>query len=55
MRLTIVTGGREVSVDVRDRRSVPDMLKLCRALGMEPLKWWFAEPSEVSHVREAAQ
>lgn len=40
MRITIVLSKREVSVEVRDARSVPDMLKLCKSLGLVPLRWY---------------
>lgn len=40
MRIIIVAGGRDVSVEIRDARSVPDLLKLCKALGLEPSRWY---------------
>lgn len=39
MKLAILAGGREVVLELRDRRSVPDCLKLCAALGLPPEKW----------------
>lgn len=51
MRITITVDGREVSVEVRDVRSVPDMLKLCKALGLEPSNWRVTTVSQAKPTR----
>lgn len=39
MKLVIMSREREIAIDIRDAQSVPDVLKVCRALGFMPDKW----------------